>query len=637
MRKLFVIRNTVVAALLMAVLIASTSVYGEMSKVNSLRLEQGKSGTTNFIISKSGAVDVQDFTMDDPPRLVLDFVGATHELHTSEFEGDGTFVEKVRTSQFTNEPDMVTRVVFDLRGKAQYRVLKDEQFVTVQFYSKDPAERPESARRVMESSVDPMEFASAVAQPVEGLAGDETKPVKTTPAKPEQANPLTSSVRSDQNAPTETPPNKSQSDTAKRPSWQKTAPTTPATPIAVGPETPDFQSYAASSGLVKNRNITIDVQGADIQTVLRSFSEFSTTNIIAGPEVEGKVTAHLVNMPWRQAMEVILKSHGFGFREEYGVIRVSTIEKLTKEELELQAAERQKDELLPLETRIINVSFANASEIRDALKEMLSQRGSMETESGANALVVTDISKNIDKINAMVDELDRKIKQVEIVAKMVDVDFEATREIGVRWDLLNLSHPDISGVGDFVIDAGSPAPTGRLRVGTVQSWGDVQSVIDMLEKENKANIISNPRIVTADNREASILVGKEIPLIVSDEAGNPITELTKIGITLRVTPHVNSDKTITLDLHPEVSDLSAQATVQGGVVIVLSEADTRVVVGDGETAVIGGLISEVESKLENGVPLLKDIPIVGGLFRLTNDTTKKRELVIFVTPRIVDG
>jgi type II secretory pathway component GspD/PulD (secretin) len=209
--------------------------------------------------------------------------------------------------------------------------------------------------------------------------------------------------------------------------------------------------------------------------------------------------------------------------------------------------------------------------------------------------------------------------------------------MGVRWDLLNLSASGVNAVGDIVLDARSASPTGTFRVGTVQSWGEVQAVIDVMEKENKANIISNPRIVTAENREASILVGKEIPLIVSDEAGNPITELTKIGIILRVTPHVNLDNTITLDLHPEVSDLAAQATVQGGVVIVMSEADTRVIVGNGETAVIGGLISEVESKFENGLPILKDIPVLGGLFKFSSENKKKRELVIFVTPTIVGG
>lgn len=317
------------------------------------------------------------------------------------------------------------------------------------------------------------------------------------------------------------------------------------------------------------------------------------------------------------------------------MIRVSTMDKLTKEELEIQAADRQKDDLLPLETRIVPLSYARAAEMKEALKEVISQRGSIEVESGMNSLIVNDISKNVDKVVAMVTELDKKIKQIEIVAKLVDIDYDWSREIGVRWDFLNLSSADVNAVGDAVIDARSAAPTGVIRVGTVQSWGEVQAMLDVAEKENKANVISNPRIVTAENREASILVGKEIPLIVSDEAGNPITELTKIGIILRVTPHVNLDNSITLDLHPEVSDLASQATVQGGVVIMMSEADTRVIVGDGETAAIGGLISEVESSYENGVPILKDIPLFGGLFKYQSDNKKKRELMIFVTPKIV--
>jgi type IV pilus assembly protein PilQ len=130
-------------------------------------------------------------------------------------------------------------------------------------------------------------------------------------------------------------------------------------------------------------------------------------------------------------------------------------------------------------------------------------------------------------------------------------------------------------------------------------------------------------------------VGKKIPLIVLDEAGNAVTQLITIGITLRVTPHINDNNRITLDLHPEVSDLAAQATVQGGVIINTSEADTRVMVENGETAVIGGLIRANETTLDRGVPVLKDIPLVGGLFKNSSNVREKRELLIFVTPRII--
>ena len=158
----------------------------------------------------------------------------------------------------------------------------------------------------------------------------------------------------------------------------------------------------------------------------------------------------------------------------------------------------------------------------------------------------------------------------------------------------------------------------------------------MLEQDRKANIISNPRITTVDNREAKILVGQKIPLIVQDVAGNPVSQLQTIGIQLKVTPHLTQDKKVVMDLHPEVSDLSTQSTVQGGVIINTSEADTRVMVDDGQTAVIGGLIRTNESSVRRGVPLLKDLPLLGFLFRSSNTVHQNRELIIFVTPRIVE-
>jgi len=163
----------------------------------------------------------------------------------------------------------------------------------------------------------------------------------------------------------------------------------------------------------------------------------------------------------------------------------------------------------------------------------------------------------------------------------------------------------------------------------------VSAKIDMLERMNKANIISNPRITTVDNREAKILVGQKIPLIVQDVAGNPVSQLQTIGIQLKVTPHLTQDKKIIMDLHPEVSDLATQSTVQGGVIINTSEADTRVMVDDGQTAVIGGLIRSNDSSIRQGVPILKDFPLVGILFRSSNTTRQNRELIIFVTPRLL--
>ena len=385
-----------------------------------------------------------------------------------------------------------------------------------------------------------------------------------------------------------------------------------------------------------SRRITVDAQGADIKTVLQTISEFADVNIVAGADVKGDVYVHVRDCPWQEALEIILKAHGYGYREEYGMIRVAENKRLLREEVDQKTAERKKEDLLPLKTRVINVDNSNAEEIGDAIKNVVSQRGKIDIDLGSNTLIVNDIEQNLDKIEDIVKRLDTKHVQVEINAKIVEIDVEAKRELGINWNMLNLHKTDINAVGSMSVTEGIPRSSGTIQIGTVQSWGEINSIIQALEEENKANIISNPRITTMDNREASILVGKEIPLIVADEAGNPLTELTKIGIMLRVIPHVNTDRTITLDLHPEVSELQTESTQQGGVIISTSEADTRVQVANGETAIIGGLIKQIETEVRTGVPFLKDIPFIGGLFSSSSKVKKKQELVIFVTPTIVE-
>ena len=175
----------------------------------------------------------------------------------------------------------------------------------------------------------------------------------------------------------------------------------------------------------------------------------------------------------------------------------------------------------------------------------------------------------------------------------------------------------------------------QRRFGLLVSKERIEASLQALASENKAKIISNPRITTVDNREAKIVVGQKIPLIVQDVAGNPVSQLQTVGIQLRVTPHLTAEKKIIMDLHPEVSDLASGSTVQGGLIINTSEADTRVMVEDGQTAVIGGLVRNNETEVTRGVPLLKDIPLIGMMFSSKTKTSASRELVIFVTPKIV--
>jgi type IV pilus assembly protein PilQ len=386
----------------------------------------------------------------------------------------------------------------------------------------------------------------------------------------------------------------------------------------------------------KTRLISLDVQDAEIGTVLRSLAGYSGTNIVASPKVVGKVTVKLEDVPWLEALQVILRAHSFDYMEEGGIYRIDTAEALRQENLEGQRARKQVEDLEILHLGMVTLKFANATEVKDALEKMLTERGNIDVDVRTNSLLVNDVQARVNLITNMAAQLDTRTPQVEINARLVDMDSRATRELGVNWSLNNFLSPGNNLVGSATVDNAVQNAAGDLRVGTVQDWGELMLKVQALENENRAQLISNPVITTTDNREAKILVGQKIPLIVADQAGNAITQLTTIGIQLRVTPHINSEKTITLDIHNEVSDLSSQATVQGGVIINTSESDTRVLVENGATAIIAGLIRKIDSRLETGVPVLKSLPVLGSLFRHSSDTKVDRELVIFVTPRIVD-
>jgi type IV pilus assembly protein PilQ len=397
--------------------------------------------------------------------------------------------------------------------------------------------------------------------------------------------------------------------------------------------------------------MSLDVQGAEIRTVLRSIAEFSGKNIVVGKEVKGQVSIQLKDVRWQDALIAVARTQSLDFIDEGGIIRVDTADRLQAEVLARETNEARRLEVQPLTTRVIKLDYANASELRTALASVVSKRGVVDIDNRTNSLIVTDLESRLDGIEEFAKQLDTRTPQVEITAKLVDIDVNALRELGVRWgvsnlDINHLSSPDpatfLGGTGNIYqpqigVDAGVPGNIGSIAGVLTRPWGTVEFLIEALELDRKAQIISNPRITTVDNREAKILVGQKIPLIVQDVAGNAVTQLQTIGIQLKVTPHLTADKKIQLDLKPEISDLSSQSTVQGGVIINTSEADTRVLVDDGQTAVIGGLIRTNEGKIMTGVPGLMHIPILGNLFRSTSTAKSQRELVIFVTPKLVEA
>ncbi len=430
--------------------------------------------------------------------------------------------------------------------------------------------------------------------------------------------------------------------------------------VAVSPVRAEEGSSSDHIGLKATGpgTFSIDVEGADVRSVCRAISEFSGRNIVVAKEVKATCTVSLHNVNWKDALRTILYSCGLDYSDEDGdIIRVDDRQKLMTERSDKLAAVAKQMESAPLETRIIKLNYANAAELQTSLNAAITRRGTILVEKRTNSLIVSDLPANLDAVEKMAISLDSTTPQIEITAKLVDVDAEALRDVGINWNV----GPQSTGTGEFWSNTG-PTPPDFLHPGNDQhnalgaqhktpiadpattitygiskGWGFVEAQLQLLEQHRKANIISNPRITTVDNREAKIIVGQKIPLIVQDVAGNPVSQLQTIGIQLTVTPHLTQDKKIVMDMHPEVSDLSTQSTVQGGVIINTSEADTRVMVDDGQTAVIGGLIRTNESTVRRGIPILKDIPLIGMAFRSDDTVRQNRELIIFVTPRIVNG
>ncbi|OPX18606.1 hypothetical protein BXT86_00300 [candidate division WOR-3 bacterium 4484_100] len=405
------------------------------------------------------------------------------------------------------------------------------------------------------------------------------------------------------------------------PEWLASAST--AIPAAPTPTPPPVAPTPKPVATVTGRPISIDLENADILTVLRALSEYAGVNIVAGKDVKGTVTVRLHNVPWRRALEIILKASGYAFREDPGVIRVDTAENLDKQDYDL-----------PTTSKIYKLEFANPQKMLDKIKAMLSPKGKANVDVRTNSIVVTEVQPIHEKIKQLVKLLDTPTPQVEIMAKVVDVDASASKGLGINWTLKGLEsrivRADISSNVNPTI-----AGYGIFNVGTVPSLAQVNATINLLEETGKAHTISSPRVTAVDNEEARILGGQRFGFPTRDISGNTVIQFYTVGTKLQVTPHINSLEEVTMEIHAEVSELDKASALAGRPIVTTSEADTKVLVKDGHTVVIGGFIRKKKTKSVHGIPILKSIPILGALFRETTTSVEDRELLIFLTPTII--
>jgi type IV pilus assembly protein PilQ len=397
--------------------------------------------------------------------------------------------------------------------------------------------------------------------------------------------------------------------------------------------------------------ISLDFQNADINDILRLIAEVSGLNIIAGPDVKGTVTTRMVDIPWDQALDVVLKINGLGQEHEDNIVRVAPVERFINERKELTRAQQAAEEAEPMVTQIVPISYADVVELKTNLERLLSARGSIWIDTRTNTMIVKDVKVNVNNALALVETLDRQTAQVMIESRIVEASRNFLKELGVRLgsrytqttdnnfpSTISVDGGIASGdAGNFLVDL--PAAVSAGSGGAISfAFAGASSLLNLqlsaLENSGQGKVVTNPKIATLDNTEAVIESGRRIPYSTFSDGGTKI-EFVDASIKLRVTPHVAPDGFINLKILATKNEADFSATVENVPTIVTREATTEMLVRDGSTIVIGGLYQRTVQDARTGIPWLSNVPGVGWLFRKTRSDDRHEELLIFITPRII--
>ncbi|MFY8300681.1 type IV pilus secretin PilQ [Pseudoalteromonas sp. SS15] len=409
--------------------------------------------------------------------------------------------------------------------------------------------------------------------------------------------------------------------------------------------------------------ITLNFQDIPIRSVLQIIADTNNFNLVTSDSVSGNITLRLEGTPWDQALDVVLRVKGLDKRTEGSILMVAPAEELAAREAKELQAMRQVEELEPLYSEYMQLNYAKAEEFADLLKteinSIISNRGNVSVDVRTNTLIIKDTAKSIENVRRMVETLDVPVKQVRIESRMVTVSDNVSDDLGIRWGFSDQQGSDaISGKlssADQLSGGVIPAFTDRLNVNlpVTNPAGSIGvhlakladgTLIDLelsaLEQENKGEIIATPSITTANQKKARIEQGTEIPYVEAASSGATSVSFKKAVLSLEVTPQITPDNKIILDLiiTQDTRGDNVQTPNGPAVAINTQQIETQVLVENGQTIVLGGIYQQEITSAVTKVPLLGDVPYLGALFRNTRHINEKRELLIFVTPKIMlDG
>ena len=571
------------------------------------------------------------FELNQPHRLVVDFHGIQNTIGFKEKQINSAGVERVRTSFFSAENRRATRIVFDLKDNVPYRVIEDGGgIVRIVFGGTARAPGNLTAGPAMIPGLGTYSTASLPKLQLDpALLQGEVPPVEAAPAASAslRAVAAASSLSSQQTQITIVPP----------------AP--PQVPAATPTPTPQY------SGEI----ISLDLKDYDIKDFFRLISEISGLNIVLDPNVAGNVTLKLVDVPWDQALDVVLKNYQLGGLLQGNVLRIATNGTLQGEQAAQKALRDAQDLAVPLDTRTFVLNYTKASDVSPTLQRMLSPRGTIIMDARRNALIVSDIPSQFTKVDDLVKFLDTAAQQVEIEGRLLSAVKSFSKDLGNQIGLLigARSGNVLTGVpGTSSPFARTPAPRVSTGAGLplvanfpaggtsglsflMKAGGDIllDEIITASEAKGTAKLISRPKVITQNNIAATVSQGTQIP--VQTNVNNTIsTQFLRFTLNLTVTPQITEAGTILLTVSIENSQPDFARAVNGIPSVSTQQAQTQVLIPDGGTAVIGGILLDNDSVNIRQVPGLGSIPIVGNLFKSTSTIKSTSELIFFVTARI---
>lgn len=413
------------------------------------------------------------------------------------------------------------------------------------------------------------------------------------------------------------------------------------------------------------KRISLNFQNITVRAVLQLISEFTGKNIVVSDGVTGSITLHLQKVPWDQALNIILKTRGLSMRKMGSVLLVAPSAEISSREKSELAAIEQSKELAPLLSELMQINYAKASDISALLSgkdaTLLSNRGSMTVDVRTNAIWIQDTASKLAEIKGLIKKLDIPVRQVLIEARVVIINRNFEQDLGIRF---GVTKPDslsgtLAGANEIVGGTAPSAtttvngvPTNRLNVdlaaapitGTAGSIGLALAklghgvLLDLelsaLEVEGKGEVISSPRLITANQQEATIEAGEEIPYLEASSSGAATIAFKKAVLSLKVTPQITPDNKIILDL--KVNQDTPSAVLFNGVpAIKTKQIQTNVLVNNGQTVVLGGIYKQDKTSSVNRIPFLGEMPFIGPLFRNKQEVVKKEELLIFITPKVI--